>query len=155
MTRRSSRFPVLGHVYMWVVVQARALFRECYHDGDVDGVKVGPHTFCIASSSVENRSVCQALVQYLRTSAFLPLPFPPAPAAPSAFSCFCVPYAPVLQVVLTAMDVRDSYRVHEVASSLNLPVPIIALCLGEKGKLSRVLNSRYTPLYHLRIEASA
>jgi 3-dehydroquinate dehydratase len=33
-----------------------------------------------------------------------------------------------------------------MASSLNLPVPIIALCLGEKGKLSRVLNSRYTSL---------
>jgi 3-dehydroquinate dehydratase len=50
------------------------------------------------------------------------------------------------------MDVRDSYRVHEVASSLNLPVPIIALCLGEKGKLSRVLNSRYTsplPITHI------
>lgn len=41
------------------------------------------------------------------------------------------------------MDPRDSYRVHEVAASLGLPVPIIALCLGEKGKLSRVLNSRY------------
>jgi shikimate dehydrogenase/3-dehydroquinate dehydratase type I len=51
-----------------------------------------------------------------------------------------------VKVVLTAMSVRDSYRVHELAAATKLPCPIVALCLGEQGKLSRVLNSRYTPV---------
>ncbi|CAM9660997.1 unnamed protein product, partial [Heterosigma akashiwo] len=34
------------------------------------------------------------------------------------------------------------------AQGLGLPVPYIALCLGEKGQLSRVLNRRFTPVTH-------
>ena len=51
-----------------------------------------------------------------------------------------------VKVVLTAMSVQDSYRVHELAAATNLPCPMVALCLGEVGKLSRVLNPRYTPV---------
>jgi pentafunctional AROM polypeptide len=68
--------------------EARAIFRECYHDGRVDAVKV----------------------------------------------------------VLTAFTVEDNFRVHQIASSMGLGCPVVALCLGELGKLSRVLNSRYTPV---------
>jgi len=53
-----------------------------------------------------------------------------------------------VKVVLTASSMRDAYHVHELAAAAGLPasVPIVALCLGEVGKLSRVLNSRYTPV---------
>ncbi len=51
-----------------------------------------------------------------------------------------------VKVVLTAMSVRDGYRVHELAAATGLPCPVVALCLGEVGKISRVLNSRYTPV---------
>lgn len=53
-----------------------------------------------------------------------------------------------VKVVLTAHSVRDTYRVHELAAAAGLPpsLPVVALCLGEVGKLSRVLNSRYTPV---------
>jgi len=51
-----------------------------------------------------------------------------------------------VKVVLTAFSARDNYLVHEIAASMGFPCPYIALCLGEKGKLSRVLNSRYTPV---------
>lgn len=37
---------------------------------------------------------------------------------------------------------------HSAAKSLALPVPYIGLCLTETGKLSRVLNERYTPVTH-------
>lgn len=53
-----------------------------------------------------------------------------------------------VKVVLTASSMRDAYHVHELAAAAGLPasVPVVALCLGEVGKLSRVLNSRYTPV---------
>ena len=36
----------------------------------------------------------------------------------------------------------------QAAESLELPVPHIALCLTPTGSLSRVLNSRFTPVTH-------
>jgi len=53
-----------------------------------------------------------------------------------------------VKVVLTAFESDDSWRVHAVAQELSLPVPVIALCLGEKGQLSRVLNRCFTPVTH-------
>lgn len=55
------------------------------------------------------------------------------------------------KVVTTAFDPEDSIRVHAAAKSLALPVPYIGLCLTETGKLSRVLNERYTPVTHEKL----
>ncbi|CAN0212021.1 unnamed protein product, partial [Discosporangium mesarthrocarpum] len=77
--------------------EARELFKECYHDGAVDAVKV----------------------------------------------------------VTTATEPEDSFRVHAAAMSLELPVPYIGLCLTPTGKLSRVLNSRFTPVTHERLPSVA
>jgi len=60
-----------------------------------------------------------------------------------------------VKVVLTAIDPDDSWKVHGVAQDLNLPVPVIALCLGEKGQLSRVLNRRFTPVTHRSLPFTA
>lgn len=54
-------------------------------------------------------------------------------------------------MVTTAFEPEDSIRVHAAAKSLSLPVPYIALCLTETGKLSRVLNERYTPVTHEKL----
>lgn len=51
----------------------------------------------------------------------------------------------------TAFEPEDSIRVHAAAKSLSLPVPYIGLCLTETGKLSRVLNARYTPVTHEKL----
>jgi 3-dehydroquinate dehydratase len=40
------------------------------------------------------------------------------------------------------------YYAEQAAESLELPVPHIALCLTPTGSLSRVLNSRFTPVTH-------
>ncbi|CAM9161734.1 unnamed protein product [Ectocarpus sp. 4 AP-2014] len=53
-----------------------------------------------------------------------------------------------VKVVTTAFEPEDSIRVHAAAKSLALPVPYIGLCLTETGKLSRVLNERFTPVTH-------
>lgn len=55
------------------------------------------------------------------------------------------------QVVTTAYEPDDSISVHTAAKSLSLPVPYIGLCLTEVGKLSRVLNERYTPVTHEKL----
>ncbi|GAB5033332.1 3-phosphoshikimate 1-carboxyvinyltransferase [Nannochloropsis oceanica] len=62
--------------------------------------------------------------------------------------CFHDGRVDAVKVVLTANSMRDAYHVHELAAAAGLPasVPVVALCLGEVGKLSRVLNSRYTPV---------
>lgn len=54
-------------------------------------------------------------------------------------------------MVTTAFEPEDSIRVHAAAKSLALPVPYIGLCLTETGKLSRVLNERYTPVTHEKL----
>lgn len=55
------------------------------------------------------------------------------------------------KVVTTAFEPEDSIRVHAAAKALALPVPYIGLCLTETGKLSRVLNERYTPVTHEKL----
>lgn len=55
------------------------------------------------------------------------------------------------KVVTTAFEPEDSIRVHAAAKSLALPVPYIGLCLTETGKLSRVLNERFTPVTHEKL----
>lgn len=59
------------------------------------------------------------------------------------------------KVVTTAFEPEDSIRVHAAAKSLALPVPYIGLCLTETGKLSRVLNERYTPVTHEKLPFTA
>lgn len=59
------------------------------------------------------------------------------------------------KVVTTAFEPEDSLRVHAAAKSLALPVPYIGLCLTETGKLSRVLNERYTPVTHENLPFTA
>lgn len=54
-------------------------------------------------------------------------------------------------MVTTAFELEDSLSVHTAAKSLYLPVPYIGLCLTEAGKLSRVLNERYTPVTHEKL----
>lgn len=54
-------------------------------------------------------------------------------------------------MVTTAYEPEDNLRVHAAARSLSLPVPYIGLCLTEEGKLSRVLNERYTPVTHRKL----
>ncbi|CAN0338614.1 unnamed protein product [Hapterophycus canaliculatus] len=56
-----------------------------------------------------------------------------------------------VKVVTTAFEPEDSIRVHAAAKSLAIPVPYIGLCLTETGKLSRVLNERYTPVTHEKL----
>ncbi|CAM9525408.1 unnamed protein product, partial [Choristocarpus tenellus] len=56
-----------------------------------------------------------------------------------------------VKVVTTALEPEDSFRVHAAAQSLNLPVPYIGLCLTPTGKLSRVLNSCFTPVTHEKL----
>ena len=59
------------------------------------------------------------------------------------------------KVVTTAYDERDAYRIHAAAESLALPVPYIGVCLTPRGKLSRVLNSRFTPVTHDKLPSVA
>lgn len=67
--------------------------------------------------------------------------------------CRCL--LPTRKVVTTAFQPEDSLRVHAAAKSLALPVPYIGLCLTETGKLSRVLNERYTPVTHENLPFTA
>eukprot|EP00611_Tribonema_gayanum_P015815 TRINITY_DN2771_c0_g3_i2.p1 TRINITY_DN2771_c0_g3~~TRINITY_DN2771_c0_g3_i2.p1 ORF type:complete len:407 (-),score=104.44 TRINITY_DN2771_c0_g3_i2:699-1919(-) len=60
-----------------------------------------------------------------------------------------------VKVVTTAIEHEDSYRVHQAAESLALPVPHIGLCLTPTGSLSRVLNMRFTPVTHAKLPSVA
>ncbi|KAG5181647.1 type I 3-dehydroquinase-domain-containing protein [Tribonema minus] len=60
-----------------------------------------------------------------------------------------------VKVVTTAIEHQDSYRVHQAAESLALPVPHIGLCLTPTGSLSRVLNMRFTPVTHAKLPSVA
>lgn len=59
------------------------------------------------------------------------------------------------QVVTTAFEPQDSIRIHNAAKSLSLPVPYIGLCLTDLGKLSRVMNERFTPVTHEKLPFAA
>lgn len=58
-------------------------------------------------------------------------------------------------MVTTAYEPDDNIYIHTAAKSLALPVPYIGLCLTEAGKLSRVLNERYTPVTHDKLPFTA
>ena len=51
-----------------------------------------------------------------------------------------------LQVVLTAFTEAESLDVAEAQRSANLLIPTVGICLGEAGRLSRVLNRKFTPV---------
>lgn len=48
--------------------------------------------------------------------------------------------------VLTAFTYEDAYTltglIDDISKRQSIDFPIVAMCLGEKGKLSRVLNQR-------------
>jgi len=50
------------------------------------------------------------------------------------------------QVVLSAFTEAESLDVAEAQKTANLPMPAVGICLGEAGRLSRVLNRRFTPV---------
>ncbi|CAM9362289.1 unnamed protein product [Chrysoparadoxa australica] len=69
--------------------------------------------------------------------------------------CYHNGHVDAVKVVTTATEHEDSYRVHQAAEELALPVPYIGLCLREIGQLSRVLNMRYTPVTHEKLPSVA
>ncbi|ETW01505.1 3-phosphoshikimate 1-carboxyvinyltransferase, variant [Aphanomyces invadans] len=63
------------------------------------------------------------------------------------------------KVVIQAYDVSDAYMIHQVVESCRsrwgFPMPCIALCTTEAGKLSRVLNRTLTPVTHPALPVAA
>lgn len=62
------------------------------------------------------------------------------------------------KVVTTAYSHADALRVIErsaAASARHDDMPCVALCLGKEGALSRVLNSRFTPVTHPALAIAA
>jgi pentafunctional AROM polypeptide len=56
--------------------------------------------------------------------------------------------ADIVKVVGMATKIEDVFALRQVVSELELSQPVIALCMGEAGKLSRVLNTYLTPVTH-------
>jgi len=61
----------------------------------------------------------------------------------------------VAKVIGFAHDFQDNFVLQNVVSKMNLKVPLIAMCAGERGKLSRVLNRFMTPVTHPALPSSA
>jgi len=56
--------------------------------------------------------------------------------------------ADVVKIVGFAKEMSDNFQLRNIVDSLDLQVPVVAICMGEKGKLSRVLNRYMTPVTH-------
>eukprot|EP00668_Euglena_longa_P033180 GGOE01042710.1.p1 GENE.GGOE01042710.1~~GGOE01042710.1.p1 ORF type:complete len:1501 (+),score=423.57 GGOE01042710.1:568-4503(+) len=54
----------------------------------------------------------------------------------------------VVKVIGAAKSMADVFALRQVVAELDIPQPVIALCMGEAGKLSRVLNTYMTPVSH-------
>ena len=63
--------------------------------------------------------------------------------------------ADVVKIVTTAKDVDDCSRLRAAVTAANVPQPVIALAMGELGKLSRALNQVMTPITHPRMPVAA
>ena len=61
----------------------------------------------------------------------------------------------VVKVVVKAFDAAMGYVIHDIAKEMKLPVPYIALCTTECGKISRVLNEVLTPVTHPSLPSAA
>lgn len=62
-------------------------------------------------------------------------------------------HADMLKVVTGAENDDDCRRVHEAGTAL--AKPYIGVCLGAKGSMSRVLNTRFTPVTHPLMASAA
>ena len=69
--------------------------------------------------------------------------------------CFHNNRVDVVKVVIKAFERSIAYGIHEIAADMKLPLPVIALCTTEQGKLSRVLNKVLTPVTHPALPAAA
>uniref|UniRef100_A0A7S1NAR1 Pentafunctional AROM polypeptide n=1 Tax=Eutreptiella gymnastica TaxID=73025 RepID=A0A7S1NAR1_9EUGL len=56
--------------------------------------------------------------------------------------------ADVIKIIGMAKTIEDVFGLRQVISELEVSQPIIAMCMGEQGKLSRALNTFLTPVTH-------
>eukprot|EP01116_Phalansterium_solitarium_P017376 TRINITY_DN4263_c0_g1_i1.p1 TRINITY_DN4263_c0_g1~~TRINITY_DN4263_c0_g1_i1.p1 ORF type:complete len:1532 (-),score=617.73 TRINITY_DN4263_c0_g1_i1:193-4788(-) len=63
--------------------------------------------------------------------------------------------ADIVKVVGMARSIDDTLLLQRVASSVSFKRPLISICAGDKGKLSRVLNGFLTPVTHPLLPVAA
>eukprot|EP00906_Rhabdomonas_costata_P026554 RCo037837 len=63
--------------------------------------------------------------------------------------------ADVVKIVGTARSIEDVFELRKILTQVEVSQPVIALCMGEAGKLSRVLNTYLTPVTHPALPSKA
>ena len=63
--------------------------------------------------------------------------------------------ADVVKIVGLAKSFADNHHLADVLEGLAVGVPVIAICMGELGRLSRVLNTFMTPVTHPKLPFKA